>query len=394
MSTPSAAPIDLLSPASFEDPYAFFGRLREEDPVHFNAAHKSWVITRYDDVAAGFLDQRLSSNRVEAVYEQKLTEEQRSQRAPTYAVLSDWMVFKDPPAHTRLRNLVKRAFTPRAVQALAPRIEEVVDHVLDRAPSDAIDVVTDIAYPIPAMVIAEMLGVPAADRDLFRAWSNDITTLIFEGARGEEDRSRAQGGLVALSDYLTELVRGHRASPQDDLISALIRAEDHDESLTESEIVNTCVLLLFGGHETTTNLIANGFLALKQHPEQARVLLEHPEVGRVAPSRSSTATTGPRSSSCAGRAPTWRSEDNGSRRGSAYCSCRPARTATHAASRIPTSSTSGARTTATSPSASGSTTASGRLWPASRRRSPCRRCCAATPMSTSAPRSCATSPSC
>jgi cytochrome P450 len=276
MSTPLLHDVNVLSDEAIADPYAFFGMLREHDPVHWNAAHKSWVITRYDDVAAGFLDKRLSSNRVEAIYEQKLTPEQRVQRAPTYAVLSDWMVFKDPPAHTRLRNLVKYAFTPRAIQALTPRITAVIEHVLDLPAGGEVDIVRDIAYPIPAMVIAEMLGVPPSDRDLFRGWSDDITTLIFEGARNEADRSRAQGGLVALSEYLHALVRDHRAAPRNDLISALIAAKDDDQSLTEDEIVNTCVLLLFGGHETTTNLIANGFLALMNHPDQAEIMLNDP----------------------------------------------------------------------------------------------------------------------
>jgi cytochrome P450 len=278
----SLADIDLLSPEAVADPYATFGLLREHDPVHWNAGHKSWVITRYDDVSAGFVDPRLSSDRVQTVYESKLSDAERAERAPTFAVLSDWMVFKDPPDHTRLRNLVKRAFTPRAVAALEPRITEVVEHVLDLPASGTVDVVADVAYPIPAMVIAEMLGVPAEDRDLFRGWSNDISRLVFEGARDEADRQRAQGGLVALSDYLRELVREHRTAPREDLMSVLVHAEDADETLTTDEIVHTCVLLLFGGHETTTNLIANGFLALVRHPDQARLLLEQPEVGASA----------------------------------------------------------------------------------------------------------------
>lgn len=282
MATSPIADVDLLSAEAIRDPYAFFGELREHDPVHWNAAHKSWVITRYEDVAAGFLDRRLSSDRVEAIYSTKLSAEERVRRAPTYEVLSDWMVFKDPPAHTRLRNLVKAAFTPRAVQSLAPRITEIVDHVLDLPDNDTVDVVGDIAYPIPAMVIAEMLGVPPEDRELFRAWSNDITMLIFEGARDEEDRRVAQDGLTALADYLRGLLADHRLTPRDDLMSALLASGVDDESLTEDEIVHTSVLLLFGGHETTTNLLANGFLALRRHPEQARILLSDPSVAESA----------------------------------------------------------------------------------------------------------------
>jgi cytochrome P450 len=274
--------IDLLGREAVADPYATFGRLREQDPVHWSASHRSWVITRYDDVAAAFVDARLSSDRVRAIYDSKLSDAERTARAPTFEVLSDWMVFKDPPDHTRLRNLVKRAFTPRAIQALEPRIAGVVEYVLDTAPRGELDIVRDVAYPIPAMVIADMLGVPAEDRDLFRAWSDDITTLVFEGARTDADRLRAQRGLTALSEYLGELVRRNRAEPGENLISALVRAREDDDTLTEHEIVNTCTLLLFGGHETTTNLLANGFLALVRNPGEADLLRADPSLARSA----------------------------------------------------------------------------------------------------------------
>jgi len=274
--TTSSTDVDLLGPEAIADPYRFFGELREHDPVHWNAAHKSWVITRHEDVAAGFLDTRLSSDRVEAIYEHKLSAEERAARQPTYAVLADWMVFKDPPSHTRLRNLVKRAFTPRAVAALEPQIVSVVEQILDLPEAGEVDVVGEIAYPIPAIVIAAMLGVPPEDRDLFRAWSNEVSTLIFEGARTEEGRDRAQDALVALAGYLHDLLARHRRDPGDNLMSALLDVQRDDGSLTDDEIVNTCVLLLFGGHETTTNLIANGFLALLRNPDQARALLDDP----------------------------------------------------------------------------------------------------------------------
>jgi len=281
MTIPSTG-ADLLSPEAVADPYRFFGELREHDPVHWNPAHKSWVITRYDDVAAGFLDKRLSSDRVEAIYEQKLSAEERAARQPAYAVLADWMVFQDPPSHTRLRNLVKRAFTPRAVAALEPQIVSVVEQVLDLPDAGEVDVVGDIAYPIPAIVIAAMLGVPPEDRDLFRAWSNQVSTLIFEGARTAEGRRHSQDGLVALAGYLHDLLARHRRNPGDNLMSALLDVQRDDRSLTDDEIVNTCVLLLFGGHETTTNLITNGFLALLRNPDHARALLEDPALVPVA----------------------------------------------------------------------------------------------------------------
>lgn len=270
--------MDVLGEQAVADPYAVFGELREREPVHWDAAHKSWLITRYDHVAEAFLDKRLSSDRVDSVYSNKLTAEQQAERGPTFSVLSDWMVFKDPPDHTRLRNLVKLAFTPRAVQELEPRVIEIVDHVLDLPPSGTVDVVRDIAFPIPALVIAEMLGVPGEDRDLFRDWSHAASTVIFEAVRDDEDRRRAQAGLVALSEYLQELVHRYRKDPADNLISALVRARDADDALSEREVVNTCLLLLFGGHETTTNLIANGFLALIAHPGERELLEGEPSL--------------------------------------------------------------------------------------------------------------------
>lgn len=273
---------DLLSPAAIEDPYAVFGALREEDPVHWNEGQRSWVLTRYEDVAAAFTDARLSSNRVQAVYDSKLSPAERESRAPTFRILADWMVFLDPPAHTRMRNLVKRAFTPRAVTALEPRIERIVDQVLDLPDSGKVDVVHDIAYPIPALVVAEMLGVPAEDRELFRAWSKDISTVIFQAQRSEQDRLRSQRGLVALAEFLRELVRAYRRRPADNLITSLIEARARDGTLSEDEIVSTCVLLLFAGHETTTNLIANGFLALLRNPEQADALRAEPALAEAA----------------------------------------------------------------------------------------------------------------
>ena len=281
MTTSSTSP-DLISPAAAADPYAVFGALREEDPVHWNEGQRAWVISRYEDVAAAFTDPRLSSDRVQAVYDSKLSAAERESRAPTFELLANWMVFKDPPDHTRLRNLVKLTFTPRAIARLAPRVEALVDEVLDLPSAGEIDVIAAIAYPLPALVIAEMLGVPSAERDRFRAWSNDISSVIFQGQRDEADRQRSQAGLIGLSDFLRELVGHYRRRPADNLISQLTEARDSDGALSEEEIVSTCVLLLFGGHETTTNLIANGYLALLRNPDQAELLRRRPDLAATA----------------------------------------------------------------------------------------------------------------
>ncbi|MXZ30081.1 MAG: cytochrome P450 [Acidimicrobiia bacterium] len=264
-----AAAVDLLTPERVADPYPVFAELRRCRPVCYNEHYRAWFIHRHDDLLAALKDTRFSSDRIRPVFEHKLSEAQRQERAPTYRILGEWMVFRDPPDHTRLRQLVSRAFTPRAVSRWQPRIADVVDSLLaDLAPRGCMDVISDFAYPLPAVVIAEMMGVPATDRDLFKAWSDDLMVLVF-GARGTAGRrGRAQSGLLELSEYLSGLVRRFRAAPAENLISALIRAQEGDERLTDDEITGTCVLLLFGGHETTTNLIGNGLHALLRHPEE------------------------------------------------------------------------------------------------------------------------------
>jgi cytochrome P450 len=276
--------VDLLAPAAVADPQGALADLREHDPVHWSDRHRAWILTRYDDVAAALLDpDRFSSDRVTSVFEQKLRPAEQAEREPTFRILGDWMVFRDPPDHTRLRDLVRTAFTVRAVELLRPRVAELVELLL-REPLERgrLDLVRDVAYPLPATVIAEMLGVPPSDRELFKAWSDDITVLVFGGADQSGRRERAQKGIVELAGYLSELVAHHRRVPAENLISRLVQAQDKSDRLSDDEVVSTCTLLLFGGHETTTNLIANGFLALLRQPDQLALLAESPELAASA----------------------------------------------------------------------------------------------------------------
>jgi cytochrome P450 len=272
----------LLTRAGLADPYPYLHRLRRDDPVHWDEVLGGWVLTRYDDVMAAFRDERLSSDRISAFYEQRLSTERREILAPTYQNLSRWMVFNDPPEHTRLRRLVHKAFTPRIVDQLRPRIQQLVDELLaDPLERGSMDLVSELASPLPAIVIAEMLGVPAADRDRFVGWSDDITMIVF-GALDVTDRhERAQQGIIGLSAYLRDLITARRAAPRDDLLSGLVAAEEEGDSLTENEIVSTCTLLLFGGHETTTNHIANGMLSLLSHRDQLEAVRADPALMRM-----------------------------------------------------------------------------------------------------------------
>lgn len=273
---------DLLGEDAVADPYPLFAALREHDPVHWSKRYRSWFVTRFDDVSAALRDARFSSDRISPYRRAKLDgpDADPAVRA-AFRVLEDWMVFKDPPDHMRLRKLLSRAFTPRAVSRMRPRIAAIADELLDAVSeggAGATDLIKDYAYPLTASVIAEMLGVPRQDRARFKDWSDQITGLVF-GGMGDPNRYTAGAhGMAELTGYLSELVRAHERRPADDLLSALIDARDADDALTHDEVISTGVLLLFAGHETTTNLIGSGLLALLRHPDQRALLDADPSL--------------------------------------------------------------------------------------------------------------------
>jgi pimeloyl-[acyl-carrier protein] synthase len=258
-----------MDPAFVADPYPTYHRLRAEDPVHHSPLG-FWVLTRYEDVVAVLRDPRFAKEAIAAVVAARLG------RAPA-APLS--MLDRDPPDHTRLRSLVSKAFTPRVVEALRPHIQKIVDSLLDRvAGANAMDLIEDFAYPLPVIVICEMLGVPFEDHERFKQWGLDI-------ARGLDSillppdsdvARRSDAARSALTAYFRELIAERRASPRADLLSGLIAAEEVGDRLREDELLATCILLLVAGHETTVNLIGNGTLALLRHRDQLRRLREDP----------------------------------------------------------------------------------------------------------------------
>jgi cytochrome P450 len=274
---------EVLREDRLADPYPYFKVLREQDPVHWNGRYRTWFIHKHADVIGALREPAFSSDRVRPVFEDRLTPEQREARKPTFDVLKHWMVFLDPPEHTRLRKLVQPAFTPRSIARMRPRVEEVVRATLaELADRETFDFVRDLAYPIPAIVIAELIGVPAEERDLFKKWSDDILTLVF-GAEGQADRrDLAQKGLVELTDYLRAMIQRVRRSPGDNIISAIVGAQDVDPPLSDDEIISTVALLVFGGHETSTNFIANGVRQLLLHPDQLALLRANPDKVAVA----------------------------------------------------------------------------------------------------------------
>ena len=260
-----------MDPEFVADPYPMYHRLRAEDPVHLSPLG-FWVLTRYEDVVSVLRDPNFAKEAIAAFVAQRLG-------VDATVGIGISMLDRDPPDHTRLRSLVSKAFTPRVVEGLRPRIQQIVDELLDRAEDHrAMDLIEELAYPIPVIVICEMLGVPVEDHERFRGWSLDLArgldaTLL--GA-GSDVAVRANGSRRALSEYFRELIAERRDSPRADLLTALIAAEEAGDKLTENELLATCILLLVAGHETTVNLLGNGTLALLRHPDQLRLLRENP----------------------------------------------------------------------------------------------------------------------
>ncbi len=261
-----------LLPEFHADPYPFYRRLREEDPVH-QSPLGIWVLTRYDDAVMVLRDPRFGREGMAELLEARL-----GAGSVRPANTRD-MLFRDPPDHTRLRALVSRAFTPRVVEAMRPHIQEIVDGLLDRVEgARGMDVIEDLAYPLPVTVICEMLGVPIADQDVFKQWSADIARSLDASIlpAGSEVITRGQEAGDALREYFRSLIAVRRKRPQPDLLSALIAAEEQGDKLSEPELLATCSLLLIAGHETTVNLIGNGLLALLRHPDELRALADDP----------------------------------------------------------------------------------------------------------------------
>jgi cytochrome P450 len=272
---------DLLSPELTEDPYAYFAALRAEDPVHWAEASKAWLLTRYDDVVAAYADPRLSSDRVRPLLG-VLPPQRRAEYGPMLETIGHWMVVTDPPSHTRLRKLANHAFRQQRVNAMGEWIGELVDDLLDEfTASGGDDFLNRIAYPLPAAVIARMMGAPQEDRDKFQHWSDELALVAF-GAGGEDRASRytrALAGVRELQEYLAELIERRRREPGEDMISLLLTGADAEgDHLDDAELMALCSLILFAGHETTTNLLCNALVALDRHPAELVRLREDPSL--------------------------------------------------------------------------------------------------------------------
>ena len=250
-----------------QNPYPAYSMLREEEPVSYVLlpdGQYAWIITRYEDALAALKDQRFIKDFT------KLNESDKGHSS----IFSQNMLFADMPDHKRLRGLVSKAFTPQMIAGMRERIQEITNELLDELEGlEEVDLITEFAFPLPIIVICEILGIPTEDRDNFRIWSNSM----IEGSNGEyaQDIQKHMNDFV---QYLGTRFAVARENPGDDLISKLIISEEQGDQLTEQELYGVVSLLIIAGHETTVNLIGNSILALLQHPEQLKLLQSQPEL--------------------------------------------------------------------------------------------------------------------
>ncbi|WP_275425423.1 cytochrome P450 [Bacillus sp. CGMCC 1.16541] len=260
---------DPTAPIFLANPYPFYDALRRVNRVQWisSMSHQGWFVTGYDEAVSILRDQR---------FQTRVPISQSSPNEMLWKIFNHTLLYQNPPNHTRLRALVGRVFTSRVINDFRPYIQETIDYLLDSVESKGeMDVVSDLAFPLPSIVIARMLGVPAEDRDQFRDWSNTLIQTI-DLARPEEAMALGNQAVMELIVYVKKLIDERRAKPQDDLISHLLVEGENGDQLSEDELVATCILMLIAGHETTVNLISNTMLALLEHPTELAKLQDDP----------------------------------------------------------------------------------------------------------------------
>ncbi|AZK47583.1 cytochrome P450 family protein [Paenibacillus lentus] len=265
MQTNQSLSENLFTEAFTQDPFPTYAQLRDHQPIMrmlFPDGQSGWIISRYEDAVLALKDPRFVKDMRNAGLDEDVI------------FIKDNMLFSDPPDHKRLRGLVQKAFTPQLISGMRGRIQQIADELLAAVEGkEAINLIDDYAFPLPIIVISEMLGVPQSDRDKFRVWSN---ALIEHSGRESDEEMRAL--ILEFREYLRAWIAEARKQPGDDLISQLIVSEEQGDRLSEDELYNLVMLLIIAGHETTVNLIGNGMLALLQHPDQLRLLQNKPEL--------------------------------------------------------------------------------------------------------------------
>ncbi|RPK31345.1 cytochrome P450 family protein [Paenibacillus xylanexedens] len=275
----SKSKVDFMDHSFIQQPFPVYEKLRAEEPVHrllLPSGHAAWMVTRYEDAVNILQDSRF----VTGVLDNRNDETEES-LPPHQAIISRNLISVGPEDHRRLRRLIQKAFTPRMIERLRGRIVEISDELLDKIQAGntrEFDLIEDYAFPLPIIVICEMLGVPLKDQDKFRAWSN----TIMESVSNPQMNQESDEVMKAFVNYLQELITQRRNHIQQDLISDLIGIEEEGDKLTEQELYALVFVLIIAGHETTVNLIGNGMLALLEHPQQKQLLMDQPDLIQAA----------------------------------------------------------------------------------------------------------------
>lgn len=260
---PTLSLYHLLDPEVLANPYPLYRRLRTEDPVHWDPYLHAWVVTRYRDVVTVLTD--FSADRTPTP--EQLTTMGLPALNPIAQVMVKQMLFMDPPAHTRIRSLASAAFTPRRVEALRSHIQEIINCLIDGVGSEGLmDVISDIAVPLPSIVTAEMLGVPVEDRQRLKSWSADFAEMLGNFQHNPDRVPRVLKTVEEMTTYFRSTIRRLKDQPREGLVHSLMTAEIQGDRLTEEEVVANSIVTMVGGQETTTNLIGNGMLSLLRHP--------------------------------------------------------------------------------------------------------------------------------
>jgi len=270
---------DLLCPLAVNDPAAYYGRVRAVDPVYWNQRWNGWILTGYDQVIAAYRDHaRMSSDRFAGPFGEDLSAAS-SKYQNLFGFLSKFFVWKDQPYHTRVRGLVNKAFTPRSVEVIRPQVQELVASLIEPMKGEPdVDFLSRFAFTLPVIVIAEYLGVPPEARNQVREWAEDLGGVIFVSGNDEKRMEKGEAAMTALVEFLRPIVRDKRANPKDDLLSGMVQAEERGDFLSEDEVIANAVLMVFAGHETTMNLLANGMVAFSRDPQQWQRLRADPSL--------------------------------------------------------------------------------------------------------------------
>jgi cytochrome P450 len=275
----------VFSDEVLQDPYPTYARLLEEGPLHYvdvGSKWPVWSVFGHVECSAMAKDPRCSAKRAPQLL-LALPLSRQAEFSELARMFSLWLIFMDPPEHTRLRKLLNKGFSPAAIEALRPQVEKLVDRMLKPLkPGMEVDLLSEFAYPMPVSVISEMMGVPEALHGTFAEWSRAIALFRGSPNRTVEHARAAQDAMIHLTDYFRKTVAERKRNKGDDLISLLIDIEEEGEALTEEELYAQCIALLFAGHETTRNLIGNGIYTLLQNPDQTVELRANPEMIRSA----------------------------------------------------------------------------------------------------------------